>query len=71
MIESRIPRARLILVALAAVMLSACGDATEPPPGDSQTELERDLRQVTQDLENSREARSHAQSSSIASLPIV
>ena len=56
MIESRIPRARLILVALAAVMLSACSDATEPPPGDSQTELERDLRQVTQDLEKSREA---------------
>ncbi len=56
MIESRIPRARLILVALAAVVLSACGDATEPPPGDSQTELERDLRQVTQELKNSREA---------------
>jgi nucleoid-associated protein YgaU len=56
MIESRIPRARLILVALAAVLLTACGDASEPPPGDSRTELEGDLRQVTLDLEKSREA---------------
>jgi nucleoid-associated protein YgaU len=56
MIESRIPRARLILGALAAALLTACGDATEPPPGDSRTELERDLRQVTQDLGKSREA---------------
>ncbi|GMQ76572.1 MAG: hypothetical protein BMS9Abin01_1854 [Gammaproteobacteria bacterium] len=56
MIESRIPRARLILVALAAVLLTACGDATEPPPEDSRTELERDLRQETQNLEKSRQA---------------
>jgi len=53
MIESRIPRARLILSALAAVLLTGCGDATESRPGKSPTTLERDLRQKSQEPENS------------------
>jgi len=51
--ESRIRRARLILSALAAVLLTSCGDATESRPGKSPTTLEHDLRQESQDLDRS------------------
>lgn len=52
MIASRIPCARLALVILTALQLSACGDASEPSPGRTQVELERDLHLVSKELEN-------------------
>ncbi len=56
MIESRIPRARLILGTLAALLLAACGDATESSPGKSHSQRERELQPAEQNLEQSREA---------------
>ncbi len=56
MIESQTPRARLILGALAAVLLAGCGDSSESRPGKSSTTLEHDTRQESQDLAKSPQA---------------
>jgi len=49
--EPRIPR--LILATLSALLLAACGDATESSPGKSQSASESDLRHTQQELERS------------------
>lgn len=49
--EPRIPR--LILGTLSALLLAACGDATESSPGKSRSALESDLQHTGQELERS------------------
>jgi hypothetical protein len=44
----------VILGTLAVLLLGACGDATEPAPGKSQSALERELQRTHRHLEQSR-----------------
>ena len=50
--ESRIRS--LVLGTLSALLLAGCGDATETPPGKTQSALQSDLRHTQQELERSR-----------------
>ncbi len=50
MMESRIPRVRLILGTLAALLLTACGDATESSSEKSYSHLERELQRAQKHL---------------------
>ena len=56
MMKSRTPRVRVIVGALAVLLLSACDDATEPSPGKPQSALELELQGTQRDLERSRQA---------------
>jgi nucleoid-associated protein YgaU len=53
--ESRIPRACLLLGTATVLLLTACGDATQSSPERSRSELEGDLQRTQQKLERSRE----------------